>query len=66
VSKKKEIIWMSAIQLAKSIKKGEISPVEVVDAFYNRIKKVNPEINAFVTLTEESARTIDSQNLWFL
>ncbi|MEM3563325.1 MAG: amidase [Candidatus Jordarchaeaceae archaeon] len=54
--KKKEIIWMSAIDLANSIKKGEISPVEVVDAFYNRIKKINPEINAFVTLTEESAR----------
>jgi len=51
-----EIIWMSAVELSKSIRDGELSPVEVVDAFLNRIKKINPELNAFVTLTEESAR----------
>ncbi|MHA1579658.1 MAG: amidase [Candidatus Freyarchaeota archaeon] len=51
-----EIIWMSAIELSKSIRDGELSPVEVVYAFLNRIEKINPELNAFVTLTEESAR----------
>ncbi|MGQ9722863.1 MAG: amidase [Candidatus Jordarchaeum sp.] len=56
MTKKEEIIWMSAVELAKNIKSGKLSPVEVVDAFYNRIKKINPELNAFVTLTEESAR----------
>ncbi len=53
---KKEIIWMSGLELAQSIKKGELSPVEVVDAFFKRVEKVNPKLNAFVTLTEESAR----------
>jgi aspartyl-tRNA(Asn)/glutamyl-tRNA(Gln) amidotransferase subunit A len=47
---------MSALELSKAIREGKLSPVEVVDAFLNRIEKVNPELNAFVTLTEESAR----------
>ncbi len=51
-----KIIWMSAIELAKAIREGELSPVEVVDAFFDRINKINPELNAFVTLMEDSAR----------
>ncbi len=54
--REEEIIWMSGLELAKAIKEGDLSPVDALDAFINRIKKVNPEINAIVTLTEESAR----------
>nr|MDO8079654.1 amidase [Candidatus Freyarchaeota archaeon] len=54
--REEDIVWMSALELSKAIKDGKLSPVEVVDAFFKRIKKVNPELNAFVTLTEESAR----------
>ncbi|MEM2134114.1 MAG: amidase family protein [Candidatus Jordarchaeaceae archaeon] len=54
--KEGEIVWMSALELSKAIRDGELSPVDVVDAFFKRIEKVNPEINAFVTLTEENAR----------
>ena len=52
----KDIIWMSALELARAIKKGKFSPVEVLETFLKRIKELAPKINAFVTLTEESAK----------
>ncbi len=51
-----KIIWKSAAELAKSIKDGELSPVEVLDSYLDRIKEINPKINAIVTLIEDSAR----------
>lgn len=52
----KEIIWMSALEISKAVREGKLSPVEVVEAFLNRIHRLNHELNAFVTLTEEKAR----------
>jgi Asp-tRNA(Asn)/Glu-tRNA(Gln) amidotransferase A subunit family amidase len=57
MTEEKDIVWMSALELASAIKKGKLSPVEVLEIFLKRIKALNPKINAFVTLTEESART---------
>ncbi|MHA2295269.1 MAG: amidase [Candidatus Hodarchaeales archaeon] len=51
-----EIIWKSGAELAKDIKNGELSPVEVLDSYLDRIKKINPKINAIVTLIEDNAR----------
>lgn len=51
-----DIIWMGAVELAKAIKEGKLSPVDVVQAFLNRIHRVNLELNAFITLTEERAK----------
>lgn len=48
--------FMSANTLAAAIRAKTISPVEVIDALYARIHKLNPRINAFCTLTEEQAR----------
>jgi Asp-tRNA(Asn)/Glu-tRNA(Gln) amidotransferase A subunit family amidase len=42
--------------LAERIRSGELSPVEVVEAFLARIDERNDEINAFLTLTPERAR----------
>jgi Asp-tRNA(Asn)/Glu-tRNA(Gln) amidotransferase A subunit family amidase len=42
--------------LAERIHEGELSPVEVMDAFLSRIEDRNDEINAFLTYTPESAR----------
>ena len=47
---------MSALELTEAISRGELSPVDVLDAVMERVKRYNPEINAIVTLTEESAR----------
>ncbi|MFX1517136.1 MAG: amidase [Promethearchaeota archaeon] len=51
-----EIIWKSAAELAKGIKDEELSPVEVLDAYLDRIEAINPKINAIVTLIEDKAR----------
>jgi aspartyl-tRNA(Asn)/glutamyl-tRNA(Gln) amidotransferase subunit A len=48
--------WRSALDLAASIRKKEISPVEVVDAVLARIERLNPRLNAFCTIIAEQAR----------
>ena len=50
------LCYTPATQLASEIRRGDVSPVDVVDAFLNRIERVNPKINAYVTVLEDSAR----------
>lgn len=42
--------------LSKLISSREISCLEVVDATIERIQKLNPKLNAFITILDESAR----------
>src|SRR5687768_16291118 len=42
--------------LSQHIRRREISPVEVVDAFLQRIDALNPRLSAYLTLTAQSAR----------
>ena len=51
-----ELCWKSAAELADLYRRRETSPVEVVEAVLDRLEKVNPEINAFVTITADEAR----------
>lgn len=46
----------SAVELAKLIKRGRISPVEVLDAHLAAIEAQNPKLNAIVTIVEDQAR----------
>jgi amidase len=46
----------TARELASLIGTGAVSPVEVLDAHLAVIGKINPTLNAIVTLAEESAR----------
>ena len=48
--------WLPATELAALIRRKKVSPVEVVDAVLDRVARINPRLNAFVTLTEEPAR----------
>ena len=50
-----DICWMSAVDLAKAIKRKKLSPVEVVEAILRRIEDINPKVNAYVTVTADSA-----------
>ena len=50
------LCWLPATELAALIRKKKVSPVEVVDAVLDRIAKVNPALNALVTLTDAQAR----------
>ncbi|MEX2146310.1 MAG: amidase [Candidatus Rokuibacteriota bacterium] len=51
-----DLCWMSAVDLAAAIRVGEVSPVEVTEAVLDRIARVNPAINAYVTVAAEPAR----------
>ncbi|MEU6408033.1 amidase [Microbispora sp. NPDC046933] len=51
-----ELTWTGAYELSGLIRRKEVSPVEVVDAVLARLEEVNPAINAFVTVTADSAR----------
>lgn len=47
--------WMSATQLAGAFRSKELSPVEVLRAITARIDRVNPVLNAIISLDEEGA-----------
>jgi amidase len=51
-----ELIYASATELARAIRAKEISSEEVVEAYLERIEKVNPKLNAVVQLTADAAR----------
>ena len=50
-----DIYWMSAGDLAGLIRTRKLSPVELIRALLERIEDINPIINAYVTITAESA-----------
>jgi aspartyl-tRNA(Asn)/glutamyl-tRNA(Gln) amidotransferase subunit A len=50
-----DICWMSARELARAIREKDLSPVEVVTGILDRIGVVNPKLNAYVTVTADSA-----------
>ena len=51
-----ELAYTPASDLAARIRRRELSPVEVVDAFIARIEARNPSLNAFVYLGFDDAR----------
>ncbi|MGH7316457.1 MAG: amidase, partial [Candidatus Rokuibacteriota bacterium] len=50
-----DLCWLPASALAPAIKRRKISPVEVMKAVLARIERLNPRLNAFVTLTADRA-----------
>src|SRR5258708_7214623 len=51
-----ELPWMTLTEVSGLIQKGSDSPVEVTEACLGRIARHNPRINAFITVTADSAR----------
>jgi amidase len=51
-----ELAYITATELAGRIRRRELSPVEVVDAFIERIEARNPSLNALVCLGFDDAR----------
>jgi len=51
-----DLCFTPAIELRRLIAAREISPVEVVDAVLARIERLNPLLNAYVTVTADRAR----------
>jgi Asp-tRNA(Asn)/Glu-tRNA(Gln) amidotransferase A subunit family amidase len=50
-----ELYFAPACRLLSMLAAREISSAELTRAFYDRIRKVNPRLNAIVTLCEERA-----------
>ncbi|MDK2968801.1 Asp-tRNA(Asn)/Glu-tRNA(Gln) amidotransferase subunit GatA [Lacrimispora sp.] len=50
-----EILSLTAVQLGKKIKDGEVTSMEAVKAVLDQIKAMEPELNSFVTIDEEGA-----------
>jgi aspartyl-tRNA(Asn)/glutamyl-tRNA(Gln) amidotransferase subunit A len=48
-------ILETIVELAPRLRRKEISPVELTRACLDRIEKLNPVLNAFITVTAESA-----------
>ena len=50
-----EICYAGAVELAERIRSKQVSPVEVLEAFFRRIESVNPALNAIVTFVDGAA-----------
>jgi aspartyl-tRNA(Asn)/glutamyl-tRNA(Gln) amidotransferase subunit A len=51
-----DLCYRGVHDLAGRIQRGDLSPVEVVDAYLRRIEALNPRLSAYLTLTADSAR----------
>ena len=50
-----DLCFTPAVELARRLRSRELSARELLDAFLNRIHRINPQLNAIVTLAEERA-----------
>ncbi len=51
-----EICFLTATELVRLVRAKELSALEVMEAHLAQIERVNPKVNAIVTLTAEQAR----------
>lgn len=51
----RELAFTPAYKLADMIKFKKLSPVELMEVILKRIKKINPKLNAYLTVAEEEA-----------
>lgn len=60
-----DILKMTAVELSNSLKKGDISSVELTEFYLRRIEKLDRELNAFLTVVAdialEAAKEIDEK-----
>ena len=50
-----DLAFTPALEQAQLIKKGEISPLELVEVYLERIEKLNPQLGSYFTVTAEEA-----------
>jgi len=61
-----EICDLGVFDLSRLYRSGEISPVEVVSAHLQRAERLNPTLNAFLTLLNDSAiKTANAMEMLF-
>ena len=50
-----ELAFLPATEQARLVREGEVSPVELVETYLERIERLDPELGAFVTVCAEEA-----------
>ena len=50
-----DIPYLSATELSGLIKSKEVSPVEAVEAYLERIDRLDPTLHAYITVTRDEA-----------
>ena len=50
-----ELPLLSVAELSRRIEVRELSPVELTEAYLERIEKVDPKLNAYITVTADEA-----------
>ena len=50
-----ELAWMSLEEVSGLVRQRKVSPVEITRACLARIERLNPRLNAFITVTAEQA-----------
>ncbi len=56
MNKNIDLANLSIEQAARALRDRELSPLELTDAYLDRIERLNPRINAYITVTAERAR----------
>jgi amidase len=51
-----ELAFASALEQARLVREGEVSSVELVELYLDRIAQLDPDVNAFVTVSADEAR----------
>ena len=50
-----ELAFLTATEQAELVRAGKVTPVELVETYLERIERLNPELNAFVTVCGDEA-----------
>ncbi|QOV23754.1 amidase [Anabaenopsis elenkinii] len=50
-----DLAFTPALELAKLIRGGDVSPLELVELYLNRIEQFNPQLGSYFTVTAEQA-----------
>src|SRR5882724_7419844 len=57
-----DLSWLSAREMARRFAKGELSPVDVLEATLAQLHAVNPVLNAICLLDEPLARRLAAES----
>ncbi len=50
-----ELAFLSAAEQAELVRRGEVTPVELVETYLERIERLDPQLNAYVTVCADEA-----------
>ena len=52
-----DLLFLSLIDLARRIKAGDLSPVELTEAYLGSIEQLNEKLKIYITVTQDQARS---------